>query len=183
MIRRALMAITARLPGRIITEGDAPYLERYYLGTAFGRRFYLHRFVGSDPDRGVHDHPWRRAWSFILSGWYYEERRDGLRRVRWFNSLHGDTFHRVILPMDVADDLFFDGKPNPPRECWSLFVHTVGDVKGWGFLYNVDSEGRGQPPDGRTFAAYEPFVYPGGKKNPEWWKTAPKGRDLVGRAA
>ncbi|WP_244260428.1 hypothetical protein [Burkholderia gladioli] len=57
-MRRVLYAISSRLPCRIIADGNKPYLERYYLATVFGVRFYLHRFVASDPDRGLHDHPW-----------------------------------------------------------------------------------------------------------------------------
>src|SRR5437660_2113436 len=93
MIRRLLLAYSAGRPCKIICEADRPYLERYFVCALFGIRFYLHRFVGSDPDRGLHDHPWRWAMSFILRGWYYEATRSGTRAVRWFNFLTGDTFH------------------------------------------------------------------------------------------
>ena len=66
-MNRLLLWLTGFLPCRIISEGDQPYLERYYLMTLFGWRFYIHRFVASDPDRGLHDHPWPKAYSIILS--------------------------------------------------------------------------------------------------------------------
>ena len=57
-MNRVLRAISDRLPCRLITDKGTLYLERYYVGQAFGATFYLHRFVGSDPDRSMHDHPW-----------------------------------------------------------------------------------------------------------------------------
>ena len=121
-MKKILYWLTNFLPCRIINDGETPYLERYYLGTLFGWRLYLHQFVGSDPDRGLHDHPWSRAFSIILSGWYYELTRSGERRVRWFNSLTGDTFHRVILPIDWSRG------DAPDKPCWTLFFHTSKNV-------------------------------------------------------
>ncbi len=108
---------------RIISDDGTPYLERYYLGQLWGMTFYLHRFVGSDPDRGWHDHPWRWAASFVLRGWYWEDTRQfqQQQRIRWFNFLLGDSFHRVVLP---------EGR----RDVWTLFAHSTENVKPWGFL-------------------------------------------------
>ena len=129
MIESLLYRITARLPCRFIDgEQDEPYLERYYLFGAFGWHAYLHRFVDSDPDRGLHDHPWNRAVSLVLSGGYDEQRPSTgdvdhifVRKIRPFrlNFLRGEDFHRVILR---------DGLP-----AWTLFIHGPR-VKGWGFL-------------------------------------------------
>jgi hypothetical protein len=151
-VRKFLFRLSGNLRVRLINDGDRPYLERYYLGTIFGKRFYLHRFVDSDPDRGLHDHPWDRAWSFILSGRYLEERRSGLRTVRWFNRLDGDSFHRVILT---------------EGECWSLFIHTVPEAKKWGFLQIA--------PFGKM-ASWKEYEYSreGSQKN--WWKSALLGK-------
>lgn len=157
MIRPLLTRLTAHLPVRIISDDGQPYLERYYVGTLFGLRCYLHRFVGSDPDRGLHDHPWRWAFSIVLAGWYIERKRDGDRVRSRFNALTADTFHRVILPEGA-------------RDAWTLFVHTTPDVKDWGFLRPVTDDS----------AAWFKYRYPQthGIKNPRWWLTAPKGRDL-----
>jgi len=154
MRRRLLYWITDRLPCRIISEGDAAYMERYYLFTLCGVTFYIHRFVASDPDRGWHDHPWPWAMSFILRGWYWEHTRrfDQSHRVRWFNFLLGDSFHRVVLP---------DGVP----EVWTLFVHREGNVKDWGFLKNKGQLGWVWVPHTTS------------NKMGQWWKTAPRGRD------
>jgi hypothetical protein len=162
-----LLRFTNRLPCRIIDgEQEEPYLERYYLFGAFGWHAYLHRFVDSDPDRGLHDHPWGRALSLVLTGGYDELRyvralaeptADGRieepqvrrRRVRpWrFNLLRGTDFHRVVL--------------REGRSAWTLFLHGPR-VKGWGFLRS-----------GR----FRPMARDAGEfRHRDWWRTAPVGR-------
>lgn len=177
--------LTNRLPCRIISDDGTPYLERYYICTLFGVRFYLHRFVGSDPARGLHDHPWAWARSIVLSGWYFEERRDGkLHKVRWFNKLTGDTFHRVILPKhDVWVTTHYEhGNVTSSSQwvrcdqpCWTLFFHAAEYSKPWGFLKMRDSTGMGY---------WKPWNWPSngmGSSKP-WWLKAPKGRDEPRRA-
>lgn len=159
MMRRFLMWLSARLPARVITQDGEPYLERYYLFDALGLRFYLHRFVGDDPDRGLHDHPWRFAFSLVLAGWYIEQTRQGARPVRWVNFLLGDSFHRVILPSSLP--------------VWTLFAHRIGDVKVWGFM----SELTGTSVHGAmVFRPYQ-YALEGGKPE-RWWLTAPKGCEI-----
>lgn len=162
MIERLLYAITARLPCRLIDgEHGEPYLERYYLFGAFGWYAYLHRFVDSDPDRGLHDHPWDRAVSLVLTGGYDEIRprvndpdHTLTRTLRpWrINRLRGTDFHRVVLR---------GGRP-----AWTLFMHGPR-VKGWGFVQHGD---------------YRPMARDGGEfRHRDWWKDAPIG--AVARAA
>ncbi len=166
--RRLLMAWAARLPAREIRGDDgAPYLERYFVVRALGWTVYLHRFVASDPDRGLHDHPWSRAVSLVLAGGYDEERqafaRDAgdvfrpvvatvRRRPGRLNFLRGWDFHRVVLAAGAGD-------------CWSLFAHGPV-VKEWGFLV----AGR----DGRAIHIRYPSTF-------GWWRRAGTGRALRGR--
>ncbi len=158
MIRNFLYRVSGRLPCRIISDAGRPYLERYYVATVLGVRIYLHRFVASDPDRGLHDHPWAWGASLVLAGWYLEESRSGPRVVKWFNAFGGDFFHRVLIPV------------GGPSEVWTLFCHRAGDVKPWGFLRTTD--------DGSVSSWFR-FNYQGGKA--AWWKTAPQGRFCFGR--
>ena len=164
MLEDLLYRITARLPCRFIDgEEGEPYLERYYLWGAFGWHAYLHRFLESDPDRGLHDHPWNRAVSLVLSGGYDEQRSsDGdpdlirVRTVRPFrlNFLRGDDFHRVVLR---------DG-----RAAWTFFVHGPR-TKGWGFMRG----GRFRPMAGSA----------GEFRHRDWWKEAQKGKAMRARRA
>lgn len=162
-----LMLLSARLPGRVYEDNGTPFLERYFLGFLFGTTIYLHRFVASDPDRGLHDHPWGWAFSLVLCGRYVELRRNGeLRNVGWFNALSGNTFHRVLLPRDsIADE---------QQQCWTLFVHGP-KRKAWGFL---------RPLTGWNGAhIYKPHRdRDGDSESAAWAIWAPKGRELEGRA-
>lgn len=161
LLERLLMWLTSRLPMRVINDGNRQYLERYYLFQLLGWTFYIHRFVGSDPDRGLHDHPWPKAYSIILRGWYWEETRSGVRKVRWFNSLTGDSFHRVVLPYWTS---IYD-LPSTVRHvpCWTLFFHREQRVKQWGFLIPLEGE--------EGAFVFTPFKYTGSVDR--WWLTAP----------
>jgi hypothetical protein len=173
-MNRFLFWLSSFLPFREISDGDTPYLERYYLFTLLGWRFYLHQFVGSDPDRSLHDHPWSKAYSLILSGWYYEETRSGTRKVRWFNSLTGDTFHRVVLPdewenthdpAEVGILRYGQRKTGRSAPCWTLFMHRAGNVKPWGFW-------REWPERYEGAATFDPYTYEREGNQKDWWLTA-----------
>jgi hypothetical protein len=161
---RLLYKLTGLLRCRIIRGNHGePYLERYHLfRLPRGGGVYLHRFLASDPDRGLHDHPWDRAMGLVLSGGYEELRLSltgsgeevASRRLYpgAFNNIRGDDFHRIVLPEE--------------REAWTLFGHTR-KYKDWGFV-NLDAEGQRdyQPHDAVT---HEP-------DHQQWWHTAPRGR-------
>ena len=155
LVNRLLYRLSAFCRCRIIDGPDGqPYLERYHLARLpFGYRVYLHRFVASDPGRGLHDHPWRHALSLVLSGGYDEIRMSGAgedhsfrrRRLRAgsLNYISGSVFHRVDLPRG--------------GECWSLFMHAAKS-RSWGFL-----QARGYRDHSEVVAE---------ASNPNWWKEA-----------
>ncbi|MCG6986040.1 MAG: hypothetical protein LJE61_12685 [Thiocapsa sp.] len=159
MIKTLLEWISACRPCRLIEgEGGEPYLERYYLVGAFGWHLYLHRFVDSDPDRGLHDHPWGHAASWVLSGGYEEIRGidgdSGRTRTRFLgpgrvNLLRGRVYHRVLLRDDVP--------------AWTLFLHGPR-VKGWGF--KRDGKEHIMAKDCSEF------------RHRDWWKHAPTGAEV-----
>lgn len=153
-INAALYWLQGMLPLKIIAEPGRPYLERAYLFSALGHRFYLHRFVDSDPDRGLHDHPWPWAFSIILLGRYLEFTRSGSRVVRWFSFLLGDNFHRVVM---------LDSRP-----VWTLFVIRARNAKPWGF-WRVEDDGT---------STWVPWNFPedGESTSGEWWLQVPRGR-------
>ncbi|MGL4233216.1 MAG: hypothetical protein ACRDAM_15970 [Casimicrobium sp.] len=199
LTKRILYRLTNNRPLRVIDEDGRPYLERYFLFRALGVRCYLHRFVGDDPARGLHDHPWPWALSIILAGWYREHRRDGVRIVRWFNWLNGDRFHRVTLPTTFTDCLkdalrrsrsgrtliIADAdQTQNDNTCWSLFIHRDRATKPWGFWKETPGglfEGKRTMPDGTILknqwprpntADWEQFTYdtPEQMGSSEWWK-------------
>jgi len=177
IVERLLRRLADRLPCRIIDgEQGEPYLERYYLAGLLGWHAYLHRFVDSDPDRGLHDHPWSRALSLVLTGGYDEQRFQrppaaaaadsptadpppaeppiSTRHIRpgRINLLRGTDYHRVVLRGDVP--------------AWTLFLHGPR-VKGWGFLRAGQYRAMA-----RSAADF---------RHRDWWRTAPTG-DAVRRA-
>lgn len=180
LIPRALLQkLAANLPARDIRHNGRPYLRRFYVGTIFGIRIYLHHFVDSDPD-GLHNHPWMYGGSIILAGWYYEERRFcpgcNARSIHCINFVGGDVLHRVVLPSHlnaVVVDLDAGGFHNwrvsfPYLGVWTLFWHTK-KVMSWGTLK-----------DKGTFTQYVE-EYPSHtqtKGHSDWHKTAPKGKQL-----
>jgi hypothetical protein len=130
-----IQAFAATLPKREIkAEGGKVYLERYLVygwspatpDLVSGGSVYLHHIILPDQDERhvLHNHPWRWAMSFVLNGWYVEERArtSGAHYCRTIghsipNALEADTFHRIT---DVSPD------------CWTLFM--VGPKQqGWGF--------------------------------------------------
>ena len=106
--------------------GD-PYLTRTVFPRVLGVRPLLHRFHRPDMDRYLHNHPWTRCLSIVLSGSYDEERRswNGYRQtemqrrcVRFWNFIsHGDS-HRITRLRGEVFTLFLTGKR----------------VSDWGFL-------------------------------------------------
>lgn len=129
LIDRLCWALVHAFPkrSRVIVNYGEEYLLRFYLKhNGIFPGIYLHKFFNGDQDRELHNHPWRRSASFILTGGYDEERLVGntvkTRRVGpgCFNFLGGDTFHRISL-VDSS------------RGAWTLFC-SGKKVKDWGFL-------------------------------------------------
>lgn len=129
VVARALHRLCTGRPCRVIRSGDQPYLVRVYLGHLGGWRLYLHRFLVSDGERWLHDHPFD-AVAVVLAGGYQEEVLPALgaaprtRRRRWWNWIPARKFHRIAAV-----------RPNT----WTLFAHGP-HRKVWGFLEPVDTE-------------------------------------------
>lgn len=184
MLNKFLFWFTGRLPCRLIQLDSGPYLERYYLGQWKWLKviFYLHRYVSSDSERHVHNHPWEWGGSLILAGSYIEERVIDIcphandagcwtkyRKVRWFNRVNCNTFHRVH---------------NAKSGTWSLFFHGArprigGREKGWGFLSAVGIDMSADyvaEHDHSMPSNITQFVpYPVSHGN--WWETYPIGSE------
>lgn len=65
-------------PDERIERHGEPYLDRWYIVRRHGEcNAYLHKFLASDLDDAMHDHPWSST-SLVLSGTFYEETPNGL---------------------------------------------------------------------------------------------------------
>lgn len=150
-----------------------PYLERHMLCRVGRHAVFLHRFLASDPDRGLHDHPWRRSISFILCGGYIEKRLVSKEGRVWmalrdvapgsFNVIRGDDFHQVVL--------------RPGKPAWTIFYHGQR-VKTWGFA--VSEEGSATKACEYITDGYDEVVEGVGAEAP-WELHAPRARSLPGR--
>lgn len=183
-MRQLLYRLTGHLPCRLIKLDGDPYLERYYVGQLFGVTFYLHRFVSSDSERHVHNHPWGWGRALVLAGSYVEESVLDLcpaagpsgcvtkdKKVRWWGRADGNHFRRTKDAEPDTWTLFMHG---PRLRVGPVLVgaHTLRQLKGWGFLERVQALDE-------TVTVFR--SYPGARLSaPKWWQTAPSG-NYVGR--
>lgn len=145
-IPKLLQRIADHFPSLTITKDGLAYLTRYYLflkDRVFGNIF-LHHFHRSDMDLGVdglgllHNHPFDWSFGFVLSGGYWEERRqeDGTivrKKVKpfTFNFLSKKHFHRVDLidETEGAWTLFFTGSRK--NNSWGFWDRTTKQFIDW----------------------------------------------------
>lgn len=135
----------ARRPHQIIGGEDDPYLLRWYVIPRNPvLNVYVHKFLRSDDDRALHDHPW---WfvSLMLKGGYTEVTesartpRSGIiggRFLGWDRQIafRSATFrHRVELwPIPQDDRPLLARRVRRELPCWTLIV-TGRRVRTWGF--------------------------------------------------
>ncbi len=137
-----------RRPDFVIGPAADPYMLRWWL-IPRNRFFnvYLHKFLRSDDDRALHDHPWPSI-GMILKGsyiehmprdpraWLEEDDRSTITRLRkpFRPVLRGSRFiHRIELMQEL--------EPLIPRwgmsivklkPVWTLFI-TGPKIRDWGF--------------------------------------------------
>lgn len=192
MLRRLLHALAAHLRVKVVdsetpdpatgqvdpSRGQTPLFERYLLGRGpAGGAAYLHHYLRSDPDRGLHDHPYPWAIAVPLAGGYVEERMVGFnamgpvgRRIR----------RRPFVPYLLTGNAFHRLHVAEGRTSWSLFIHGPR-VKLWGFLRPVKAVDWGNPEATAIAFAHRCFRTQVNDGD-EWMLDAPRGR-AVERAA
>jgi len=135
---------------RVIVNCDRdPYLIRWYVIRSKPFAVFLHKFIRSDEDRALHDHPWNFIVIPLWRG-YHEHSDRGRRRV-WpiigARFRRGDYKHRVeLLPCDDSRTCTYFQDPNEfdvEEDCpkcagtgtmpsWSLFIR-FREFREWGF--------------------------------------------------
>jgi hypothetical protein len=117
-----LSRVTERSPDELIPPDGLPsiYLERWYVQRSRETgNTYIHRFLRSDDDRALHDHPWGNV-SVLVRGSYIEHTPDGS-----FVRNEGDVLYRRAAARHRVE--LIDGEP-----VWTLFM-TGPKVRDWGF--------------------------------------------------
>lgn len=108
-------------PHFIAGPRDNPFLHRWYILPRNPLlNIYVHKFLRSDDDRALHDHPWA-SLSLTLRGRAWDVRADGatLARPGSVTFRRATHTHRVQLL-------------DPARPYWTLFI-TGPKVREWGF--------------------------------------------------
>ena len=114
-----------RMPhGYPISLGGKWYMRRWWLLRLGLLQIRIHNILSPDPGRDLHSHPWRFR-TFILRGWYKEERAAFPRK---FTRYAGDT---AAMDRDEWHKITNISRGG----VWTLFV-TIGRPKGWGFCVN-----------------------------------------------
>lgn len=102
-------------------NGSEYLVRRYLLPKNKFFNVYLHKFLGSDDDRALHDHPWF-SFSIILKGNLIEHLPDGSELLlnRWSIKFRPPKYlHRIELPEGTT--------------ALTLFI-TGPVVRTWGFV-------------------------------------------------
>ncbi|MDE0309200.1 MAG: hypothetical protein OXI60_05140 [Acidiferrobacterales bacterium] len=121
--RRRPNGIGGFLTVRVISglDGSDYLIRRYLLPRNRILNVYLHRFMGSDDDRALHDHPWHSI-SVVLKGRLIEHLPGDRKRTIGAGkfTIRGPKFqHRIELPAgQTAVTLFITGPA----------------VRNWGFI-------------------------------------------------
>lgn len=131
--------IMSRFKRKPDIEIEGEYLHRWFL-IPRNRVFniYLHKFMASDPDRGLHDHPWYSA-SVLLKGELIEHNFKCIKHIpRFFPVFRSAKFaHRLELVRGPVWTIFITG---PKFRTWGFY--TPDGWKNWRVVAKNVSEGK-----------------------------------------
>ena len=117
-------------------DGSDYLVRRYLVPRNRFLNIYHHKFLGSDDDRALHDHPWY-SLSLVLSGELIEHKADGsARQIRRgkFTFRKPQFQHRIELPAGgSASTLFITG---PVLRTWGFICPN-----GWTSWRDYSSKG------------------------------------------
>lgn len=122
--------MAGRAPDQIISRGDDPFFERWWLlrkGPGDIENIYLHRFFRSDRE-DMHDHPWDNV-SLVVCGSYREATPAGthLRRRGDIVFRRAEERHAIVSVAPGTISLFVTGAKYREWGFWTPegFVHHL----------------------------------------------------------
>lgn len=114
------------------TDPDQIYIKRYHTADKQeNASWFLHNIKLPDRDRNPHNHPYSWQLSILLGAPYTEEyfdlrygmeTRTKRRRVRFFNWIPGNRYHKIT---ELHGDV------------WTIFIHGPKHGKSWGFWTEI----------------------------------------------
>jgi hypothetical protein len=95
------------------------YLYRWVLASVGETKVYLHKFVGSDWSRDLHDHP-KRFVSIGIWGAYMEETPTAKKKYNapWIRTFPAEHKHRLTTPWGTCWTIVIVGKP---KRMWGFW--------------------------------------------------------------
>ncbi|PJZ51593.1 hypothetical protein CH380_19295 [Leptospira adleri] len=145
ILQIAKRIIESRNPDVVIGDPADPYLQRWYL-IPRNRLFnvYLHRFLKSDDDRALHDHPWV-SLSILLEGEYIEHtiQEGGIHKKKritgsGFRFRSSKFAHRIEVTNQSAVTIFITG---PAIRGWGFHCPEKGWVH-WTKFVDLNNHGQ-----------------------------------------
>lgn len=138
-IIKKIIGLVKRNPDKII---GVNYMHRWHIiprNPIFN--IYLHKYMGSDDDRALHDHPWLSV-SVLLKGRIIEHQKNTTRSIPKYKPVFRTArfAHRLQLISGPAWTIFITGPrirswgfhcPNGWRH-WTKFTNANGDNIGDG---------------------------------------------------
>ncbi len=137
-VHRLLCRVTT--PEEINGADRCPtYMYRWVLLSTRWFKVYIHRFVGDDWSRDLHDHP-KRFVTVGLWGRYLEHGPAGRRRLwraPFFRTFPAAHVHRITLPAGEAWTLVVVGQTEREWGFWHLEDDATGDRGGsnWRWIH------------------------------------------------
>jgi hypothetical protein len=127
------------IPNFTIGDSDYVYLQRWFIVPRNPwNNVYLHRFLNSDDDRALHDHPWDNK-SWIISGECNEHVLGGSvihRKAGDIVARNAIQAHRIELISGPLITLFFTG---PIIRSWGFYCPQ--GWRHWRDFVSLTSEG------------------------------------------
>lgn len=116
----------------VATESGRIYMYRWWIIPQNKYlNIYLHKFIGDDEDRALHDHPWE-SLSFLFRGSYIEHLPGNekiIYKAPCFIRRKAEHQHRIELHKISLEPYAFK---NIPQVAWTIFC-TGRKRREWGF--------------------------------------------------